>query len=115
MKKQIRLFTGIALVVNAVTALILFFIFLGKKKGIAGAFAAVAAITGTAGGYLLYEDKVIETLKGNKCDCDGDCENCDCKDDCECDCNCDCKCVNDDDLEINENELFERNDETESK
>lgn len=116
MKKDIRLFAGIALVVNAITALVLFFIFLGKKKGIAGAFAAVAALTGAAGGYLLYEEKVIEALKEKKCcacDCDGDgdCENCDKKEECECKCKCDCEEKEDEELDIDANNLFDREEE----
>lgn len=101
MKKQTRLFAGIALLVNACTSLILFFILLGKKKGIAGAFAAVAALSGAAGGYLLYEEKVIDALKEKKCE-NCDCENCDCV-------NCEENSENEDDeLDIGEEDLFAR-------
>ncbi len=99
MKKETRLFAGIALLVNACTSLILFFIFLGKKKGIAGAFAAVAALTGAAGGYLLYEEKVANALKEKNCEnCEeGDCENCDENSE-----------TDEDELDIGEEDLFAR-------
>ena len=112
MKKQTRLFAAVALLVNAFTSLVLFFIFLAKKKSIAGAFAAVALLTGAAGGYLLFEDKVAGCLKG-KCSKDCDCEDCDCE---NCDCeDCECKCSEeteeDDDLDLGSEELFTRDEE----
>ena len=128
MKKQTRLFAAIALLVNAFTSLILFFIFLAKKKSIAGAFAAVAAVTGTIGGYLLYEEKVAKALK-EKCCCkkDGecDCENCECNcedgectcEEGECKCSCGCKCEEEkaeeegEDLDLGSEELFVRDEE----
>ena len=54
MFKKTKLYVGVSLIVQAVTSLVMFFILLGKKKSIAAAFLALAAVSGAAGGYLLY-------------------------------------------------------------
>ena len=94
MKKPTRLITAIALLVNAFTSLILFFVTLAKKKSIAAAFAAVAAICGVAGGYLLYEEKLNGALKAPAEGEEGEEEG-------------------DDELEITSDELFTREEEAE--
>ena len=55
--KKTRLFVGIALVVQAISFAIMFIILCAKKKSIAAAFLAVAAMEGCAGGYLLWQYK----------------------------------------------------------
>ncbi len=57
MIKKTRLFVGIALVVQAVSFLFMFLILCTKKKSIAAAFLAVAAMEGLSGAYLLYQEK----------------------------------------------------------
>lgn len=57
MIKKTRLYVGIALVVQAFSCLIMFLILCTKKKSIASAFLAVAAMNGAAGAYLLYQHK----------------------------------------------------------
>ena len=99
MFKKTKLIVGVSLLVQAVTSVVMFFILLGKKKSIAGAFLALAAVSGAAGGYLLYDCKKDEDLTFG-------CLDCDCEDDC-CDCECDC-C--DDDVDL-DGELFSRDEE----
>lgn len=91
MLKNNKLYIAMSLLVSAFTSLVTFFVLLFKKKSIAGAFLAVAAISGTVGSYLLYECKQSGELKkedGCCCDeCDpenGEEEECDC-DDCDID------------------------------
>lgn len=100
MFKKTKLVVGVSLLVQAVTSVVMFFILLGKKKSIAGAFLALAAISGAAGGYLLYDCKNEEDLSFGCLDCDC------CEDDC-CDCDCDC-----DDMDL-DGELFSRDEEAE--
>ena len=77
MFKKTKLYVGVSLLVQAVSALVMFFILLGKKKSVAGAFLALAAISGAAGGYLLYDCKQEEELSFGCLDCDDDCDgNC---------------------------------------
>lgn len=57
MIKKTRLYVGISLVVQAFSCLIMFLILCTKKKSIAAAFLAVAAMNGVAGAYLLYQHK----------------------------------------------------------
>ncbi len=57
MIKKTRLFVGIALVVQAFSFLFMFLILCVKKKSIAAAFLAVAAMEGLCGAYLLYQEK----------------------------------------------------------
>jgi len=57
MIKKTRLFVGISLVVQAFSFLIMFLILCTKKKSIAAAFLAVAAMEGACGAYLLYQEK----------------------------------------------------------
>ena len=96
MFKKTKLYVGVSLLVQAVTSLVMFFILLGKKKSIAGAFLALAAVSGAAGGYLIYDCKKEADLDFNCLDCDGDCD-------------CD---VCDDDLDL-DGELFSREEEDE--
>lgn len=103
MFKKTKLYVGVSLLVQAVTSVVMFFILLGKKKSIAGAFLALAAVSGAAGGYLLYDCKKDEDLSFG-------CLDCDCDDDCDCcDCDCDCDCEDDMDLD---GELFSRDEES---
>lgn len=57
MIKKTRLYVGISLVVQAFSFLFMFLILCTKKKSIAAAFLAVAAMNGVAGAYLLYQHK----------------------------------------------------------
>ncbi len=76
MFKKTKLYVGVSLVVQAVCSVTMFFILLGKKKSVAGAFLALAAISGAAGGYLLYDCKQEEELSFGCVGCDDD--DCDC-------------------------------------
>ena len=95
MFKKTKLYVGVSLLVEAVTSIVMFFILLGKKKSIAGAFLALAAVSGAAGGYLLYDCKKDEELEFGCLDCDGD---------------CDCDGCDEDDLDL-DGELFSRDEE----
>lgn len=77
MFKKTKLYVGVSLIVQAVTSLVMFFILLGKKKSIAGAFLALAAVSGAAGGYLIYDCKKDTGLDYECMDCDCDCDDCD--------------------------------------
>ena len=57
MIKKTRFYVGISLVVQAFTCLFMFLILCTKKKSVASAFLAVAAMNGVAGAYLLYQCK----------------------------------------------------------
>ena len=57
MLKKTRLYVAIALVVQAVSFAAMFIILCAKKKSIAYAFLALAALEGAAGAYLLKEIK----------------------------------------------------------
>ncbi len=57
MLKKTRLYVGISLIVQAFTCLFMFLILCAKKKSVASAFLAVAAMNGVAGVYLLYQHK----------------------------------------------------------
>lgn len=57
MIKKTRFYVGISLVVQAFSFLIMFLILCTKKKSIAAAFLAVAAMEGVCGAYLLYQEK----------------------------------------------------------
>ena len=106
-KKSTKFFAGIALLVQALTALIMFFIKLGQKKH-SGAWLALAAITGAAGGYLVYDSK-DKSDRCEGCECDEDCDDCSCEGDCNA-----CTC-NDEDVDIDEGDLFSRNEEEETE
>ncbi len=94
MFKKTKLYVGVSLLVQSVCSVAMFFILLGKKKSIAGAFLALAAISGAAGGYLLYDCKQEEELSFGCVGCDD--EDCDC---CEFGC--------EDDLDV-DGDLFAR-------
>jgi hypothetical protein len=76
MFKKTKLYVGVSLLVQAVCSVVMFFILLGKKKSIAGAFLALAAVSVAAGGYLLYDCKQDEELSFGCVGCDD--EDCDC-------------------------------------
>ena len=99
MFKKTKLFVGVALLVQTVTSVFMFFILLAKKKSIAGAFLALAALTGAAGGYILYDCKKEEELSFGCLDCE---EDYDC---------CDCDCCTEDDMDL-DGDLFVREEET---
>lgn len=96
MFKKTKLYVGVSLIVQAITSLVMFFILLGKKKSIAGAFLALAAVSGAAGGYLIYDCKKEADLDFDCMDCDGDCD-----------------CDEGDDLDL-DGELFSRDEEEEA-
>ena len=96
MFKKTKLYVGVSLIVQAITSLVMFFILLGKKKSIAGAFLALAAVSGAAGGYLIYNCKKEADLDFDCMDCDGDCD-----------------CDEGDDLDL-DGELFSRDEEEEA-
>ena len=60
MLKRSRFFVGIALMVQAVTLAVLFIFFMFKKKSVAAALLAIAALEGATGAYLLYQIKEEE-------------------------------------------------------
>ncbi len=62
MFKKTKLIAGIALLVQSVTCLILFFAYLGKKKKTANTFLGVGLLTAIAGGFLLMWEKEEENL-----------------------------------------------------
>ena len=64
MIKRTRLYVGISLVVQAFSFLIMFLILCTKKKSIAAAFLAVAAMEAACGAYLLYQEKGSEKQSG---------------------------------------------------
>ncbi|MBR6744555.1 MAG: hypothetical protein IKM00_05005 [Clostridia bacterium] len=80
MFKKTKLYVGVSLLVQAVSAVFMFFILCGKKKSLAGAFMALATVCGVAGGYLLYDCKNEEMLFGSL-DSDEDYDCCDCSED----------------------------------
>ncbi len=101
MFKKTKLVVGVSLIVQALSSIVMFFILVGKKKSIAGAFLALAAISGAAGGYLLYDCKQEEDELSFGClDCDEDYDCCDC---------CDCE---DEDMDL-DGDLFARDEEAE--
>ena len=64
MLRETRLHVAVALMVQAVSFVLMFLILCVKKRSIAAAFLAVAAMNGVAGGYLLrqiYEEEAYET------------------------------------------------------
>ncbi|MBQ7172134.1 MAG: hypothetical protein IJR89_07650 [Clostridia bacterium] len=58
--KKTRLYVGIALLVQAFSFVIMFIILAAKKKSLAAAFLAVAAMEGAAGGYLVWQHRQDE-------------------------------------------------------
>ena len=72
MFKKTKLYVSVSLLVQAVSALFMFFILLGKKKSLSSAFMALAAVCGIAGAYLLYDCKKDEELDFGCLDCDED-------------------------------------------
>lgn len=55
-KKNVKSIVGICLLVQSVSFLVLFLIFWKKKKSIASAFAALGAVGGISGAYLLLSE-----------------------------------------------------------
>ena len=64
--KNTKVYVGISMIVQAFSCLIMFFILCTKKKSIASAFLAVAAMNGVAGAYLLYQHRLEQ--KGEESD-----------------------------------------------
>lgn len=56
MLKKFKPYIAISLLVEAVSLVILFLILCRRKKGVAGALLAVAAISGAVGGYLFWQE-----------------------------------------------------------
>ena len=71
MQKKIRLYVGIALVIQAFSFFVMFIILCVKKKSIAAAFLAVAAMEGAVGGYLIYQEKKAKKLSYGGIDDEG--------------------------------------------
>lgn len=64
MLRETRLHVAVALMVQAVSFVFMFLILCAKKRSIAAAFLAVAAMNGVAGGYLLrqiYEEESYDS------------------------------------------------------
>ena len=78
MFKKTKLYVGVSLLVQAVSAVFMFFILWGRKKSISGAFMALATVCGVAGSYLLYDCKKDEELAFACLDFDEDYDCCDC-------------------------------------
>ena len=57
MLRKSRFFVGISLIVQAVTLSVLFLFFMFKKKSLAAALLAIAALEGATGAYLLAQLK----------------------------------------------------------
>lgn len=62
MFKKIKLIAGIALLVQAVTCIVLFFAYLSKKKRMANTFLGVGVFAAIAGAFLLIWEKEEENL-----------------------------------------------------
>jgi hypothetical protein len=62
MFKRTKLIAGIALLVQAVTCLVFFFIYLGKKKKAANTFLGVGVLAAIAGAFMLIWEKEEENL-----------------------------------------------------
>ena len=60
MLRKSRFFVGISLIVQAVTLSVLFLFFMFKKKSLAAALLAIAALEGATGAYLLAQLKEEE-------------------------------------------------------
>lgn len=67
-KKNVKSIIGICLLVQSVSFLILFFMFWKKKKSLSSAFAALSAIGGISGAYLLLSE--IKAKKASNADDD---------------------------------------------
>ncbi|MBR6050161.1 MAG: hypothetical protein IKP68_03035 [Clostridia bacterium] len=99
-KKTTKFIAGVALLVQSLSALVMFFITLGKKRS-SGAWLALSAITGAAGGYLVYDSKKVDDEDlADDSDDDGDDEDVE---------------TEDDEIDIDEGNLFSRNDEAEAE
>lgn len=96
-KKTTKFIAGVALLVQSLSALVMFFITLGKKRS-SGAWLALSAITGAAGGYLVYDSKKVDDEDLSDDGDDGE------EDETE-----------EDDIDIDEGNLFSRNDEAEAE
>lgn len=90
MLKKTKLFVGIALLVEAVVALAAFVSLVAKKKSIAAAFLAMSAVGGAVGAFLICKSK------DECCNCEGE----DGGEEEE---------VEEEDVDLDERELFARN------
>ena len=100
-KKTTKFIAGVALLVQSLSSIVMFFITLGKKKS-SGAWLALAAVTGAAGGYLVYDSKKADDE--DLADDESDGEETD-----------DVETEEDDEIDIDEGNLFSRNDEAEAE
>ena len=100
-KKTTKFIAGTALLVQSLSALVMFLITLGKKRS-SGAWLALSAITGAAGGYLVYDAKKADDEDLADDDSDGEDEG-------------EVETEEDDELDIDEGNLFSRNDEAEAE
>ena len=99
-KKSTKFFIGIALLVQSISAVAMFFIHLGRKKSVSGAWLSLAVLTGAAGGYLVYDAKKQHEEDLLDDDFDDDYE----------------EYVGDnDEIDIDEKNLFSRDDEAEAE
>ena len=76
MFKKTKLYVGVSLLVQAISAVFMFLILVGKKKSISGAFMALATVCGVAGAYILYDCKKDEELSFGCLDVDEDYDCC---------------------------------------
>ena len=63
MLKKTKLIAGITLIVQSITCIVLFFVYLGKKKKTANTFLGVGVLSAIAGAFLLIWEKEEEKLK----------------------------------------------------
>lgn len=62
MFKKTKLIAGIALLVQSVTCIVLFFVYLGRKKKTANTFLGVGVLTAIIGAFLLIWEREEENL-----------------------------------------------------
>lgn len=91
MNKKVKFTVAVSMLVQAVSFVVVFFILAGKKKSLAKAFLAMAAVGGVAGTGLMisYLKDEKESLEFDDDFLFDEWDDCDC-DECECfDCECD--------------------------
>jgi len=62
MLKKTKLIAGIALIIQSITCIVLFFTLLGKKKKTANTFLGVGVLSAIVGAFLLIWEKEEENL-----------------------------------------------------
>ena len=75
MLKKTKLIAGIALIVQSITCIVLFFTYLGKKKKTANTFLGVGVLSAIVGAFLLIWEKEEENLSLLNDDDWDDCED----------------------------------------